>query len=130
MSFRPDHPAYFVNPRPQRFTFIGSGGEYFRIWIVNLLLSIITLGIYSAWAKVRRERYFCAHTLLAGSPFNYHGKAMAILKGRILAVLIVIGFNVVGQFAPTYSLLFLPVFLIAVPWAVRTSLRFKAANTS
>lgn len=130
MSFRPDHPAYFVNPRPQRFTFIGSGGEYFRIWIVNLLLSIITLGIYSAWAKVRRERYFCTHTLLAGSPFNYHGNAMAILKGRILAVLIVIGFNVVGQFAPMYALLFLPVFLIAMPWAVRTSLRFKAANTS
>lgn len=130
MAFRPDHPAYFVNPRPQRFAFIGSGGEYFRIWIVNLFLSIITLGIYSAWAKVRRVRYFCAHTLLAGSPFSYHGQPMAILKGRVLAVLVVIGFNVVSQFAPMYSLLFLPAFLIAIPWAVRTSLRFKAANTS
>ncbi len=130
MPFRPDHPAFFVNPRPQRFQFVGTGGEYFRIWIVNLLLSIITLGIYSAWAKVRRERYFCAHTFLADSPFSYHGQPAAILKGRILAVLIVVGFNAVAQFAPLYSLLFLPVFLVAIPWAVRTSLRFKAANTS
>jgi uncharacterized membrane protein YjgN (DUF898 family) len=39
------------------FEFRGTGGEYFRIWIVNLLLTILTLGIYSAWAKVRQLRY-------------------------------------------------------------------------
>ena len=37
------------------FSFTGSGSEYFRIWIVNLFLSIVTLGVYSAWAKVRRQ---------------------------------------------------------------------------
>ncbi len=26
--------------------FTGKAGEYFRIWIVNLCLSIVTLGIY------------------------------------------------------------------------------------
>jgi hypothetical protein len=44
---------------PVRFT--GSGGEYFRIWIVNLLLSIVTLGIYSAWATVRNRRPHSDH---------------------------------------------------------------------
>jgi uncharacterized membrane protein YjgN (DUF898 family) len=29
------------------FRFTGRGGEYFRIWIVNLCLSLITLGIYA-----------------------------------------------------------------------------------
>ena len=29
----------------EQFRFTGSGGEYFRIWIVNLLLSVVTLGI-------------------------------------------------------------------------------------
>ena len=43
--------------------FRATGAEYFRIWIVNLLLTIITLGIYSAWAKVRRLRYFYGSTL-------------------------------------------------------------------
>jgi uncharacterized membrane protein YjgN (DUF898 family) len=36
--------------------FTGCAGEYFRIWIVNVCLSVLTLGIYSAWAKVRRKR--------------------------------------------------------------------------
>ena len=62
-------------PRPipvesQRLTFTGSGGEYFKIWIVNLLLTIVTLGIYSAWAKVRRNEYFYRHTRLAGAGFD------------------------------------------------------------
>lgn len=55
------------------FAFHGSAGEYFRIWIVNVLLSIVTLGIYSAWAKVRTRR---------GSPVhNQVGYAAA--KGRV-----------------------------------------------
>jgi len=35
--------------------FTAGAGEYFRIWIVNLALTIVTLGVYSAWAKVRRS---------------------------------------------------------------------------
>lgn len=46
-------PPYFHTP----FRFTGNGREYFRIWIVNTLLTILTLGIYSAWAKVRKKRY-------------------------------------------------------------------------
>ena len=49
--------------------FEGKGGEYFRIWIVNVLLSIVTLGIYSAWATVRTRRYFYANVKLAGEGF-------------------------------------------------------------
>ncbi|MFX5918539.1 DUF898 family protein, partial [Acinetobacter baumannii] len=51
------------------FAFTGSGGEYFRIWAVNWLLTMVTLGIYSPWAKVRRLKYFHQHTLLAGHRF-------------------------------------------------------------
>ena len=35
--------------------FTGSGSEYFKIWIVNVLLTIITLGMYYPWAKVRNR---------------------------------------------------------------------------
>jgi uncharacterized membrane protein YjgN (DUF898 family) len=51
--------------------FTGQAGEYFRIWIVNVCLSIVTLGIYSAWAKVRRKRYFYGNTLLKDAAFEY-----------------------------------------------------------
>src|SRR6266513_5631580 len=66
--------------------FTGQAGEYFRIWIVNICLSIVTLGIYSAWAKVRRKRYFYGNTLLGDSAFEYLADPKAILKGRIVVV--------------------------------------------
>jgi len=52
-----DAPATAIYP-PLALRFTGRGTEYFGIWIVNLLLTIITLGIYSAGAKVRRLQYF------------------------------------------------------------------------
>ena len=71
-------------PLPLRFT--GRGGEYFGIWIVNLLLTILTVGIYSAWAKVRRIQYFYRHTELAHSSFDFHGSPIKILLGRFIAL--------------------------------------------
>ncbi|MEO1140896.1 MAG: DUF898 family protein, partial [Pseudomonadota bacterium] len=65
------------------FSFKGTASEYFGIWIVNLLLSIVTLGIYTAWAKVRRLRYFYGNTWLDGHNFEYHAKPIQILIGRI-----------------------------------------------
>jgi uncharacterized membrane protein YjgN (DUF898 family) len=59
-------------PVLHRFEFRGSAGEFFRIWIVNVALILITLGIYSAWAKVRTRRYFYGNTFVAGNAFDYH----------------------------------------------------------
>jgi len=64
---RPDDSA----ERRYPVEFTASAGEYFRIWIVNLALTIVTLGIYSAWAKVRKRRYFYGHTRIAGEAFEY-----------------------------------------------------------
>ena len=67
-----------------QFEFTGTANEYFRIWIVNVFLSVITLGIYSAWAKVRTRQYFYANTKLDGHPFEYLGNPIAILKGNLV----------------------------------------------
>ena len=71
---------------PVALQFTGTAGEYFRIWIVNLCLNVVTLGLYSPWAKVRRKRYFYGSTLLEGSAFEYTGNPVAILKGRLLVL--------------------------------------------
>src|SRR5450631_475776 len=82
------------SPRaPEQLHFTGSGAEYFGIWIVNLLLTIVTLGIYSAWAKVRRLQYFYRHTELAGSSFDFHGSPIRILIGRAIALGMVISYK-------------------------------------
>ena len=74
--------------RHEPFTFTGTEREYFGIWIVNVLLTIVTLGIYSAWAKVRRNRYFYGNTQLAGGAFDYHAPPLRILIGRIIVLVI------------------------------------------
>src|SRR5215468_5748382 len=78
---------------PEQLQFTGTGGEYFGIWIVNLLLTIVTLGVYSAWAKVRRLHYFYRNTLLAGSSFDFHGSPTRILIGRAVALVLLIAYN-------------------------------------
>lgn len=114
----------------ERFRFSATGSEYFRIWIVNLLLSIITLGIYSAWAKVRRNQYFYSNTELAGSSFEYHGNPMAILKGRAAALVLVIAYNFAFKVSLVVGVVMLVVMMAAMPWLIWKSLQFKLYNAS
>ncbi|MBC3920317.1 DUF898 domain-containing protein [Undibacterium sp. CY18W] len=110
--------------------FKGSGSEYFRIWIVNLLLTIITLGIYSAWAKVRRNRYLYSSTQLGGSSFEYHGNAIAILKGRIVAFVFIFGYQLAFKFSIGLGFAMMALMVAIMPWLVWKSLQFKLYNSS
>lgn len=113
---------------PVQFT--GKAGEYFGIWIVNLLLSIITLGVYSAWAKVRRKKYFYNNTHIDNVAFDYHAKPIAILKGRIVAVVVFILYNLLSAFSPILGGILAIVFIVALPWIVIRGLMFNARNSS
>ncbi|MCD9031590.1 DUF898 domain-containing protein [Luteimonas sp. Y-2-2-4F] len=119
-----DAPARdIVRYAPQ---FDGRAGEYFGIWIVNVLLMILTLGLYSAWAKVRTERYFYGNTRLAGSAFEYLADPIRILKGRLIAYVVVIAIALSFQFLPVlYFALMLGVFA-CMPLLVFLSTRFRA----
>ena len=114
----------------QRLSFSGQGAEYFRIWIVNLALSILTLGIYSAWAKVRRLRYFYLNTTLADASFDFHGDPVAILKGRGIAVALLLAYQFSGAISPYLALLTVALLASIFPWLVVRSLRFKLHNSS
>jgi uncharacterized membrane protein YjgN (DUF898 family) len=115
-------------PEPLRFT--GSGAEYFGVWIVNLLLTIVTLGIYSAWAKVRRLQYFYRHTELASSSFDFHGSPVKILIGRAIALVMLIAYNYSARVRSPLLIVVIVVIAIAMPWLLRNSFRFRLFNTS
>lgn len=119
-----------AQPTPHRIAFHASGGEYFRIWIVNLLLTIATLGIYSAWAKVRRNQYMYSCTELAGASFEYHGKPLPILKGRIIALVLIGLYNMAFRVSPLAGLAMMAAAGAVLPWLVLNSLRFRLYNTS
>ncbi|MFW5431233.1 MAG: YjgN family protein [Methylophilaceae bacterium] len=110
--------------------FKGKATEYFGIWIVNLLLSLLTLGIYSAWAKVRRKKYFYNNTLIDNVGFDYHAKPIGILKGRIIAFAVFMGYAFGGQIHPFLPVVFAILFFLALPWLVVRSSLFNARNTS
>ncbi|MGR2997157.1 YjgN family protein [Vibrio vulnificus] len=110
--------------------FKGQGGEFFGIWIVNILLSVITLGIYSAWAKVRTKRYFYGNTFIAGDNFEYHAQPMQLLKGRLVALALVLIWVVANSFFPLASLVLFALFYVALPWLLWSNARFDSAMTS
>jgi len=121
-----------VTTAPVRYPidFTGSGSEYFRIWIVNLLFIVVTVGIYSAWAKVRKLQYFYRNTQLAGAAFDFHGSQLKILLGRVIAVALFVAYNYSFQFSPWAALAAIGMALVAAPWLVQRAIRFKHVNSS
>ena len=81
-----------VGPAPrqtQRISFHGAGGSLLGIHIVNLFLTIITLGVYYFWAKVRVRSYLLSQTEFAGDRFAYHGTGKELLFGFLKALLLI-----------------------------------------
>lgn len=108
------------------FEFTGDAVEYFRIWIVNLALSIVTFGIYSAWSKVRTQRYFYANTRVADAPFEYLAKPIPILKGRIIAFVLFAAYALSAQISVKIQLTLLALIFLIAPWLIVRGLRFRA----
>ncbi|MFQ6546917.1 YjgN family protein [Aestuariibius sp. 2305UL40-4] len=110
--------------------FNGRAGEWFGIWIINLLLTIVTIGIYSAWAKVRREQYFKRNTVIGGRSFDYHATGWQILKGRLILIGAYILLNLVLVAFPPLGIILLIGLLVAIPWLIVNALKFNARVTS
>lgn len=110
--------------------FTGSGSEYFKIWIVNVFLTVITLYIYSAWAKVRTKRYFYGNTVIDGSSFEYHAKGKQIFLGRMIATLLFIAVVVLSSLNPVLSIVLPALIFLVIPWVVWRSMKFNARMSS
>jgi uncharacterized membrane protein YjgN (DUF898 family) len=109
-----------------RLEFHGSAEEYFRIWAVNLCLTLLTAGVFSAWAKVRKKRYFYAQTRLDGTPFQYLGEPLPILKGRVIAVVLLLGYYASSRFFTGLLPFVLVLGLVLAPWVIARSAAFNA----
>ena len=110
--------------------FKGQTGEYFGIWIVNVLLSIITLGIYGAWAKVRDKKYMYNSTIIDGHSFDYHATGKQIFIGRVIVAVVLLGLGILNAYNPILYLVGLLILLIILPFIVIRALRFNARVSS
>ncbi len=110
--------------------FTGTGSEYFRIWIVNLLLLLLTLGLYYPWAKVRKQKYFYGNTVVAGHPLGYHAEPIKMLRGFLLVAALMFAYSLASK---TSSLAGgIAGLIVAALWPalMRSSMQFRMANTS
>lgn len=117
-------------PRVLEIRFTGSGSEYFRIWAVNLLLIVLSCGLYLPFAKTRRIRYLYANTLIDGEALAFHGDAWRMLRGFLLLAVLMVAYTVAGEFSPAAAL---PAFLLLCavwPALWRAAMQFRLANTS
>lgn len=108
------------------FEFTGTHQEYFSIWFINVLLSVVTLGIWSAWAKVRQERWVSGHTLLDGSSLEYDATGAQILTGRAFVFLMTFGYVFLANLFPQYEWVMALAVLAVTPALVNRGLRFAA----
>jgi uncharacterized membrane protein YjgN (DUF898 family) len=119
-----------AQPRVLEIRFTGSGSEYFRIWAVNLLLILVTFGLYLPFAKARRIRYFYANTFVDGQALSFHGDAWKMFRGFVLLVLLMGVYSVAGRFSSTAAFVAFLILCAVWPALWRASLQFRLGNTS
>lgn len=124
------------------FRFNGSWREFAPIAFSNLLLIIVTLGIYRFWAKSRERRYFWSNTYFIDDPLEWTGTGKELFIGFLMAVLVfgvpLILIQLVAQgiimrgqlgLAPFFGLLFTPTLLYVVGVARFRALRYRLSRT-
>lgn len=89
----------------ENFKFSGSAGEFFGIRFVNGLLNMVTLGIYSPWAKVRELQYLYGNTELVGGDFQFTADPKRMLISRLIAMALFVTYVLVENFPTTEALI-------------------------
>ena len=153
-TFTPTPPAPptgpVASPRPvppapsdgsRRARFMGSGATLFGIHVVNVLLTLATLGIYAFWAKVRVRAYLLSETEFEGDRFAYHGTGREMLRGFLKALVFffipISALNLVPELlgaplavvAATRALVYV-VASVFVPVAMIGARRYRLSRTS
>jgi uncharacterized membrane protein YjgN (DUF898 family) len=86
--------------------------------------------VYSAWAKVRKARWFAQHTLLLGDRFDFHGNPWRILLGRLFALGLVAVWTFAFDFSAALGLAVLALLCVVGPLLFASAQRFRLTNTS
>ncbi|MEY4514418.1 MAG: hypothetical protein RLZZ450_6540 [Pseudomonadota bacterium] len=126
-------------PELHTFAFVGSGVAFFALVIKNMLLSLVTLGVYLPWAKTERRQYLWQNIEIAGHRLRYHGTGKELFIGYLKVIagyLVFVGTpllvgKVLGKVAGgvVQAALFLAVLLL-IPFAIWGSRRYLLSRTS
>jgi uncharacterized membrane protein YjgN (DUF898 family) len=117
--------------------FHGDGGTLFGTYLVNALLTVITIGIYSFWGKTKLRTYLYGQTEFEGDRFAYHGTGMELLRGWLKAVgLVLVAALVAGVAMALVNevagvlLLYAVLGLVLFPMALVGARKYRLSRTS
>ena len=117
-----------------RLSFHGGGGSLLKLYIINNILSMITLGIYYFWGKTKIRQYLYSQLEFMGERFHYTGTGRELFNGWFKASLILIVLfgapNALSEFVnPAYGLLSIPAFLFILPFAMVNARRYRMSRS-
>lgn len=117
---------------PNTLSYDGQTGQLYKIWFLNLIMKIITLGIYSFWGKTRLRKYVYGSFSLDGDRFEYTGTGGELFKGflKVLPILVIIlgPIVILGETQPMVLLLYIPFFYL-FPVAIYGAMRYRFSRT-
>lgn len=131
----PSVDAVTAEAEPLALAHTINGASLAGITFKNALLTILTLGIWSFWAKTRVRRYLWSNIQIAGDPFQYTGTGFELFKGAIIALLILAALFVplgilstAGYQAITTPIQFL-IFILLTPLGMFFARRYRLSRT-
>jgi len=116
--------------------FFGEGSKYFGIVALNLILTLLTLGLYYPWAKAAFRRYIWNETEFNDSRFVFHGTGREMFKGFLIAYGIIIGFyiSIFMMAFYTYGFILIGIFyillILLIPFAIYGAWKYRVSRTS
>lgn len=130
-AFESDAAPPDLPPPPQtlQVQFTGTGRSYFVVWLVNLLLTVLSLGLFWPFAQARKQVFFHQHTLVGGQALSFDAKPWTQFQTHMLLIGLCLLNGLVYLFRP--ELLWLPALLLALLWPAlwQASLVFRFSHT-
>ncbi len=119
--------------------YVGKGAEFAIIYFKNIILTILTLGLYYPWAKVEILKYHYQSTALDNSRFSFNGTGKEVFRGFIKVYIILIslyGFLFYSMQTQNEVLMFSAIgifylfLLLVVPFAIHGAVRYRSSRSS
>ena len=110
--------------------FLGTGGEYFKVWIVNVVLTVLTVGFFTPFARRRTAIYFYNHTRVADSALEFTGSIKRMLVGFLVVTTLYAAYQLAGYLEYEWAVnLMLVLSALAAPFLWGSAMRFRTRST-
>ena len=110
--------------------FEGSGHEYFKVWLVNVVLTVLTLGFYTPFARRRTASYFYNHTVVADSPLEFTGSIKRMLVGFLVVTTAYAMYELAAWLEYEWAVnIMLILAAVAAPFLWGSAMRFRTRST-